>query len=991
MTSAARWIRSTAVLAALGFSALGCHTAQPTIPTNGSNETPVGACSSPRAIEATWESFREHHPFHSQEVAASDPDAGGCRTIILSEPPPGVDLGSLNDIHPSLGKLAVRRHRIGVDGYVEDFIGQLPSVSDDELAEITSRLHISLFGTAYRARLAPIAPAAEPKTKLDIEVRPAELYEWVFGSEAMFWPVDGGPRERANDLFDPSQTGVFLSSSPGVVLWSFPKTGDFADQKANVRIFGVESDLVLGAVADEDTVVVIGRERVAPLETLPPLRFESVQILARTPLTQLAQSYERTQLLAGAVSGGMDWAPILLSPAIVDTEVGSVLNIADQLLKRWSEAMTISYEGFRYPGEPAAGPFAKGIVAELQAPVLTFNWNTALTGALSPLADGKKLYWMHRTGALNVSYLPGDRPDPRTAMYEDKARDFFAAQSDPHIVRAVQHATLFQAFRQLGVTTSDPIVDLEDKLAPDAANDTLVENGAAAIERLESISEADMKAAFAAFVDRDMGAVDKPTEEQIQEVLARVPLTTRAQIGGQLRAKLLEKWPGLVTQIKTERVDGMITVAHDLRKKVVAAGSAEAPHDIALALVLGPVSQRIAADPALFRAAIPYLKQPAAQKRAAAITDAVTFLKAHQLDQIDPDAWRDVLAALVDLDVVEGEFRKARNDRVTESHVRTPSVVRSSSGGGGAHGGHNVGASVPRIEAAVRPVDLAHITLDRSGLSMSTNAIPARPRTAALVAVPERVRPSTISLDSKPPPPPDIPESGWARQPAEASEGCGSGCVLIGKYDTADPEVGKSGARRARFRFEMDGVAGRAGSMVDVVDGLHRALSRKARLNRPKVLTVSLVVRDAHVTPAEAMALADSAKMALMERHLDAKSGFVIDKVGRASLTERYNLANAVVSPPKKVGAFYEISVSVPQKENFVFRLLSKTDLSTKLRSASDLPSGLRPVGELATELRKTIDPDLLMELASDAQGPITDNEQDIQRSRYAGESSPTF
>lgn len=980
----------TTLVLVVHMGLLGCGT--PSLPPQPEDKNPpvsgLHGCELTEAgAAAAWSRYRHHRPFHAQEVAVSEPDAKGCRTIILSEPPPGTTKDSFQAVHPSLANLVARQHPVGVDGFTEDFVGALPAMSDEELAEVSSRLHMVLFGTAYRARLAPVGAPSPWKGPLDVEVRPAELHQWVLGADATFWPVDGGPRERANDLFDPSQTGVYVSATPGLVLWSFPKKGNFAEQRANVRIFGVESDLVLGAMADDDTVVVIGRERVAPVDVLPPLRFESVQILATTSLHQLAQSYERTQVFAGTLSNGKDWAPILLSPAIVDTEIGSVLNIADQLLKRWSMAKKVDYERFAYPDEPADGPFAAPISEVLEADVVTFNWNTARTGALTPLSDGKALYWMHRTGALNVSYIPADRPDSRTASYEDKARDFFARQADVHLVRAVQHAALFQAFRQLGVSSEDEITGFEDTIGPDAAMDTLLVSAEETIRKLGILDDAALTAAATSFADRELGGIEIPTEAEIQKLLARVPREERARLEPQLRAKITELWGDLAKKVKSDQAREIVRTAKALRKSIAAPGAPDAARKVAVFLVYEPLARHSAQSPSTWSTLLARLKREDARRRAREVGEAGAFMKAHRLDQLPRDQWRDVLAALSDLDQVQATFSKARNNRTTSTHVRTPSVVRSQARLVGAQGGHNVGSSVPRVAAPLRLADLGRVSVNRSGLFLRPMPLPARARSEALLSVPSRVAPAKISLGG--PPPPRVPDAGWARLSDEPSFGCGARCVAIRRYASTEPQSGGLKALRPRFQFDLDGTVSRAGSTLDITDQVVRSLSRKARRGKPKDLNLTFAINDKNMTADEAMAMSTSIRGALAREHLDVELGFIVDRQDGAALRESFDLTGATVSEPRREASSYVISVMVPRKTGLRMRLFTRS--APPADGSWALPNGTRTPQDLARELRSQLDPDLVLELAGDAQSVNTENETGTPRGHHAGATGSTL
>ena len=47
-----------------------------------------------------WQQFRKAHPYHIQTVALSDREAGGTRTLIISEPPPNTEVSRLKALWP---------------------------------------------------------------------------------------------------------------------------------------------------------------------------------------------------------------------------------------------------------------------------------------------------------------------------------------------------------------------------------------------------------------------------------------------------------------------------------------------------------------------------------------------------------------------------------------------------------------------------------------------------------------------------------------------------------------------------------------------------------------------------------------------------------------------------------------------------------------------------------------------------------------------------
>ena len=162
---------------------------------------------------------------------------------------------------------------------------------------------------------------------------------------------------------------------------------------------------MLGALADARTVLLVARKRYEPLRRLPPLRNETLQLLAAVKASAISQSYERNMWLSGRTGDGFDRAPIYLSNELRNTEYGSLLNIVDQLLKGWSEGGQVAYKDFPYP-KPRSYPFdpirASETAADQQQAFL-FNWNTEGVFYASTV-DGVEIAAAYRTGSLPVIY-----------------------------------------------------------------------------------------------------------------------------------------------------------------------------------------------------------------------------------------------------------------------------------------------------------------------------------------------------------------------------------------------------------------------------------------------------------------------------------------------------------------------------------------------------------------------------------------------------------
>jgi hypothetical protein len=405
--------------------------------------------------------FRSTRPYLTQTVALGPQEWDGSRFLVISEPPPHVAVAELQALAPSVFRdLHVCRQWFGYDGWVKDVVVRLPVMPDDSVQETLSRLQLYLFGTTYKSYVEDLAPRdVVVRPLLDLNVTSSELRRWIV-LEAERFSVDGGePSAPLLKLLQAGRTGVFSSRTGGLVAWIVPRRGDLASRRRDARHFVLDSDLILGAIATQSRVAILGRQRVVSVRALPPLRVETILRLASAHTTHLAQSYERNFLYAGRYDEPFDWAPIFLSPDLIDTEYGSLLNLTDQLLKSWSEGGGVRYAGFSYP-VPARWPFPGSLFRYLGGTSLTYNWNTEGTG-YTDRRTGFEIYALRRTGALPISYLLEKRGADSSApavFAEDTAADYFAATNDPNIIRVVQYAALYQVWKAFNIAAITPLV-----------------------------------------------------------------------------------------------------------------------------------------------------------------------------------------------------------------------------------------------------------------------------------------------------------------------------------------------------------------------------------------------------------------------------------------------------------------------------------------------------------------------------------------------------
>ena len=415
-----------------------------------------------------WKQFRDTYPYHSQAVALSDDSGDGSKTLIISEPPPHLTIG---DVLYPLAKVllnhSIQKQPVGYDGWTKDVVVAVKGNKSD-ISESISALNSVLFDTSYKAYVVPL-PAQKPimdTINLDLHVNSNEIKTWLIDQPIKFVPVAGGDELDWAAISKKESSGVYVSDDSALVTWWIPKGGTIQSCKVQARQFTMDSDLIIGAISENGGILIAARKRAVPVDVLPPLRAETLEVLASVQegqKGQLAQSYERNYDFAGFF-GNKDWAPILLSPELVDTEYGSLLNITDQLLKGWSNHGNTKYDNFEKYPIPKSMPFPSDLPTMLDAKQLVYNWNTAGAGYTVD-AGQYKVMALNRTGALPVTYIPDGQetnaaPNVKDAM--NKGYDYFSTLNDPNLIRVVQYAALYQIFSAFNISKSGVPVTKSD-------------------------------------------------------------------------------------------------------------------------------------------------------------------------------------------------------------------------------------------------------------------------------------------------------------------------------------------------------------------------------------------------------------------------------------------------------------------------------------------------------------------------------------------------
>ena len=410
----------------------------------------IDRCEAAGMADSIYKDFRKKYRFHYQGIGMAS-FADSSRMILLSDISPHFETDSIAPIFAEFThKTEQRKHPIGYDGFTTDVLILLGNATQKNCDRLLKRLNTELFFSEYKPTVTAL-PAEEKRRyfaeeSIDYQITLNEFNTWFMEEGEGFIHLDDTSKVMTvSDLFASQARGVYFSQQPGFVAWAVAKNADIAAQVGEIRQFTLDADLILGALADSSTLVIIGRERQSPLNELPPLQIESILLLASTTEKELSQSLDINDLMAGKMNNGRDWCPTYLSKELENTEFGDLMTITDVLLKDWSERGTIQEGYYRYP-EPGYYPFDKPLFKKLGLNELVYNWNT--TGAMYAIdREGYTIYTLGRTGSLPVSYFNSqERSESIGYRYESQAYHYFATLGNTDLARVVQYTALYQLF-----------------------------------------------------------------------------------------------------------------------------------------------------------------------------------------------------------------------------------------------------------------------------------------------------------------------------------------------------------------------------------------------------------------------------------------------------------------------------------------------------------------------------------------------------------------
>ena len=436
--------------------------------------------------------FRKNYRFPIQIIGFNN-FSDSSKIFLISEPPPKLEIDSLHSIFNKFThQIEIKKHKIGYDGFVKDIVIILSNATNENIENLLKKLTKELFYSAYKPFTINLSQNEKKvffsKSNLDYQITLSEFEEWFLNEQEEFTPYNDSTESLTiQEILSKKRVGVFFSKLPGFVAWSIDKHQDLLNQIENIRPFTLDADLILGAFSDSNTLVIIGREREATVQELPPLRIETITLLASITKKELSQSLDINDFLAGKMSNGHDWCPTYLSNELENTELGDLLTLTDIILKDWSESGMIKENYYRYP-HPSYYPFDKPLFKKLGLNELVYNWNT--NDAMYAIDyDSVTIYTLNRTGSLPVSYFNSqERSYSIGAKYENRAYHYFATLNNCDLARVVQYTALYQLFIDNNIQYSGNTHSVYPKNKPYL----LLKPTLTLLEILENLSQADI-------------------------------------------------------------------------------------------------------------------------------------------------------------------------------------------------------------------------------------------------------------------------------------------------------------------------------------------------------------------------------------------------------------------------------------------------------------------------------------------------------------------
>lgn len=435
-------------------------------------------------IEQTWSDFRQVYPYSYQSVGLKHAD-NNTYVMVISEPAPDVseeEIAALFKRHH--GRIEVKKHQLGHDGWTKDIVGYLKSEGTVSQKYFTDTLFYLLYGTSYKPYYIDLDHPSEQVHFVPYEHRLNHSWSTMdliqlFNHRVQFNTKAGLCDIKQLMKIYNSTIGdcIFESTDYGFIVWlidpsivmqegpkSLPESIIYNCFRASARRFALDTDMIIGAYGDTTGVLaIIGREREIPVTICPPLRAETILLMAQTNILDLGQAFIPN---SDPAEDGRYASSILMTEQTKDTEYGDLLIMTDQMLKSWTENNYNQDCHYNLPA-PAYFPFNHGLKKELDCSTIECRWIAGNLDSCIQKFDNTSIYSFKQTASLPVCLSTEEVSTEDVKTAETTARNYFSGLNQAELFRIAQYTTLCQLFNAhwWGIHVNDTVAESEEDIS----------------------------------------------------------------------------------------------------------------------------------------------------------------------------------------------------------------------------------------------------------------------------------------------------------------------------------------------------------------------------------------------------------------------------------------------------------------------------------------------------------------------------------------------
>lgn len=400
----------------------------------------------PKLMEQTWKEFRDIHPYSFQTIALKHYGKDTC-VFVISEPPSWVSQDSIKNLFNSYGgHMGIGRHTLGYDGVLIDAIGYA-KLDETKFSSFEKKLLCLIYGSNYRPYYTnldnPIPHTYYSPDTLQYVVSAKHLYD-IENAPIFVGSLPWEQEKQAvysitswQTLQGISPSCIYYSKDPGYIAWIFnPMSISMADSlfKADARQFLLNTDLIIGAIPSRGGVALIGRERQTPVDVLPPLRTETIKLLAQCANDTLFVSIPSDS--AECIDDTIYTVPVLMSESLKHSELGCIMLHACELLASYANNNVYDYFLADYPC-----PNNKLGSLSITKKDDFLSWEPDFDGCFHSIALGNPscmcpVFYKN----IDDTYIVNQKESIN--VYE-----FFVTLNNIDLLRTKQYAFIYQAFK----------------------------------------------------------------------------------------------------------------------------------------------------------------------------------------------------------------------------------------------------------------------------------------------------------------------------------------------------------------------------------------------------------------------------------------------------------------------------------------------------------------------------------------------------------------